>query len=134
MVLVNKADGDGYEPALETQRYYQSALSLFPPHPLPGWKVPCLAVSAVQDVGWESYWSAIMEMQALPGLANWIHHKRAGQRVSSFYRMLNQALLEHWSSTQSKSDHADLESALRAGHLSPAQAVSESLQAWGLEE
>jgi len=134
MVLVNKADGEGYESALETQRYYQSALSLFPPHALPGWKVPCLAISAVQEVGWESFWSAIKDLQAFPQLPDWIHHKRANQRVFSFYRMLNQALLEYWSSLHSKSTHADLESALRSGQLSPAQAVLESLRAWGFED
>ncbi|MBM3930969.1 MAG: methylmalonyl Co-A mutase-associated GTPase MeaB, partial [Sphingomonadales bacterium] len=134
MVLVNKADGEGYEPALETQRYYQSALSLFPPHSLPGWKVPCLAISAVQEVGWDSFWSAFEELQALPRLADWVHHKRANQRVFNFYRRLHQALLEHWTSTHSKSAYADLESALRSGQLSPAQAVSESLLAWGFED
>jgi len=134
MVLVNKADGEGYEPALETQRYYQSALSLFPPHSLPGWKVPCLAISAVQEVGWDSFWSAFEALRALPRLADWVHHKRADQRVFNFYRRLNQALLEHWSSSHSKSAYADLESALRSGQLSPAQAVSESLLAWGFED
>ncbi|NBV04758.1 MAG: hypothetical protein EBS08_03725 [Cytophagia bacterium] len=70
----------------------------------------------------------------MPRLADWVHHKRANQRVLNFYRRLNQALLEHWSLSHSKSAYADLESALRSGKLSPAQAVSESLMAWGFEE
>ncbi len=131
MVLVNKADGEGYEPATETQRYYQSALSLFPPHTLSGWKVPCLAISSVQDVGWDSYWRTMKDLNALPQLPDWIHNKRASQRVSTFHRMLSKALLEHWSSSHSTSGYDDLESALRSGQLSPAQAVSERLKVWG---
>ncbi|MBM3936398.1 MAG: methylmalonyl Co-A mutase-associated GTPase MeaB [Sphingomonadales bacterium] len=134
MVLVNKADSEGYEPALETQRYYQSALSLFPPHSLPGWKVPCLAISSVQEYGWENFWSTLKDLKALPELPDWIKNKRANQRVSSFQRMLNQALLEHWSSSQSRRTYLDLESDLRTGQISPSQAVWDRLKDWGLKE
>jgi LAO/AO transport system kinase len=134
MVLVNKADGEGHEPALETQRYYQSALSLFPPHSLAGWKVPCLVISSIQEFGWEKYWSVIGNLKNLPALPDWIHSKRAAQRVSSFHRMLNQALLEHWSSSQSNRTYLDLEQALKSGQISPTQAVWERLQEWGFED
>lgn len=134
MVLVNKADGEGYDPALETQRYYQSALTLFPPHSLPGWQVPCLAISSVQEFGWEDFWTLFGKLKVLPSLPDWIQSKRASQRVSSFRRMLYQALLEHWTSSTSNTTYEDLERDLISGRISPTQAVRERLKEWGFKE
>lgn len=134
MVLVNKADGEGLESALDTQRYYHSALTLFPPHSLPGWKVPCLAISSVHEFGWENFWSIIRGLKDMAELPDWINNKRAAQRVSSFHRMLNQALLEHWTSSQSSKTYLDLEQDLKSGQISPTQAVRERLQEWGFQD
>jgi len=54
-VLINKADGDGLEAALQTCSFYRSALALFPPHPLDGWKVPCLTMSAPKKQVWKIF-------------------------------------------------------------------------------
>ena len=91
-VLINKADGDGLEAALQTCSFYRSALALFPPHPLDGWKVPCLTMSALQETGLEDFWDTLHNLQALPGYEQWLRHKRSEQRVHQYRRKLNQAL------------------------------------------
>jgi LAO/AO transport system kinase len=134
MILINKADGEGLPSALETQRYYQSALSLFPPHALPGWRVPCMAISAVQDFGWDTFWDTFNNLKSLTQMSDWIQSKRAQQRVMCFYRLLNQALLEHWSSSQSTRTVKDLESGLRLGQISPFEALQNRLHDLGINE
>jgi len=131
-VLINKADGDGLEAALETASYYRSALALFPSHPLEGWKVPCLTVSALQERGMEDFWATIQALQALPAFVPWLRQKRSEQRVHQYRRKLNQAL---WAAMGEGSGSAlgpSIEERVRQGIDSPAAAVAKSLEALGL--
>jgi len=131
-VLINKADGDGLEAALQTCSFYRSALALFPPHPLDGWKVPCLTMSALQETGLEDFWDTLHNLQALPGYEQWLRHKRSEQRVHQYRRKLNQALWAAMGEGRGSELGPTIEDGVRNGHDSPASAVAKTMEALGL--
>jgi len=131
-VLINKADGDGLEAALETCSFYRSALALFPSHSLEGWKVPCLTMSALQETGLGDFWGTLQNLQALPAYEPWLRQKRSEQRVHQYRRKLNQAL---WAAMGEGRDSAlgpSIEEGVRQGEYSPASAVAKTMEALGL--
>ena len=131
-VLINKADGDGLEAALQTCSFYRSALALFPPHPLDGWKVPCLTMSALQETGLEDFWDTLHNLQALPGYEQWLRHQRSEQRVHQYRRKLNQALWAAMGEGRGSELGPSIEDGVRNGHDSPASAVAKTMEALGL--
>jgi len=132
-VLVNKADGDGIDAALETCSFYRSALALFPPHALEGWQVPCLTLSALKETGLDAFWSTLQTLQNLPGFDPWLRAKRSEQRIHQYRRKLNQTLWAVMGEGRGSEVGQTIEEGVRTGQYSPAAAVSKTMEALGLQ-
>jgi len=133
LVLINKADGDGRDSAAETCSFYRSALSLFPPHSLAGWTVPCQTVSALEGLGMEDFWSCLRGLKEHPGLQSWLHQKRSEQRLHQYRRKLNQALWTAMGERRGNQGGHEIEEGVRQGLYSPASGVRQTLRLLGLE-
>ncbi|MGA1665761.1 MAG: methylmalonyl Co-A mutase-associated GTPase MeaB [Bacteroidia bacterium] len=131
-VLINKADGVGRDSAAETCSYYRSALSLFPPHSLKGWSVPCQAISALEGLGMEDFWSGLQALKENPGLQSWLLQRRSEQRIHQYRRKLNQALWNAMGEGRGAKGGQEIEEGVRQGLYSPASGVRQTLQLLGL--
>jgi len=133
MLVVHKADGSGKEAALETLSYYRTALHLFPPHSLPGWQVPCMALSSVEEGGLEALWKQLDVLHKNPELPGWVRRRRQEQKVLHYRRKLETALSQHWLQSGRTISREAVENMVRQGSLSPVRAVDYTLQEWGIK-
>jgi LAO/AO transport system kinase len=115
LLVINKADGDNKPRALQAQRAYSSALHLFA-----ATAPPVLTCSALTREGVPELWQTIQSQAD--------RTRRPAQTLAWFEELLRQTLWQRF--------HADpaiqairpaLEAALRAGTLTPPQAVSKIL-------
>lgn len=112
VVAINKADGDNKQRAMEAQRAYSSALHLFA-----ATAPPVLTCSALSKDGIPELWQTI-QAKADPT-------RRPGQTLAWFEELLRQTLLQRFhADSRVQTLRRQLESALRAGTLSPPQAVA----------
>lgn len=115
LLAINKADGDNKQRALQAQRAYSSALHLFA-----ATAPPVLTCSALTKDGIPELWQTI-QSKADPT-------RRPAQTLAWFEDLLRQSLWQRFHAHPAvQTFRPQLEAALRAGILSPPQAVAQLL-------
>ncbi|MCM1969294.1 methylmalonyl Co-A mutase-associated GTPase MeaB [Streptomyces sp. G1] len=130
VLAVNKADGPHERDAKSAARELSSALRLM--HPADAaWTPPVLTCSARESTGLEEVWNRLEQHRVLLEAGGRLASKRAAQQVEWTWSMVHDELLERLRSNTAVRDLAPtLESAVRAGTLTPALAADRLLAAF----
>lgn len=129
VLLINKADGDARERALQAASTYRQALSLLRPH-AGGWRTPVLPVSALEGRGLDELRAQLAaHRQALLDAQAWEPQRRQ-QALRWTQRLLDQRLHDLFQAdprlAQVRRDALD---AVAAGELWPGAAAARMLDA-----
>jgi LAO/AO transport system kinase len=92
LIAVNKADGDGLQPARRAARQYQAALETVR-ESTPGWKPPVLTCSGLSSQGLEAIWETIETHATRLGATGELQRKRRRQLQSWMWSMVEEGLL-----------------------------------------
>jgi LAO/AO transport system kinase len=92
LLVINKADGNNVEKALQARTLYQGALHLFPPSPS-GWIPAALTASSVEGTGMEKILRSINAYMDLTRCNGYFHKKRAEQAVYWMRESINDHLV-----------------------------------------
>ena len=117
-LVINKADGDTAQVALQTQRQYASAVHLFSHDP--DWTPPVLTCSALEGTGLEEIWETAQRYVAGARESGRFEGRRTDQQLH-WFRSLTSAMLE---ATLDQDEavrrvRTELEAQVRGGELSP---------------
>ncbi|ADG78718.1 LAO/AO transport system ATPase OS=Tsukamurella paurometabola (strain ATCC 8368 / DSM / CCUG 35730 / CIP 100753 / JCM 10117 / KCTC 9821 / NBRC 16120 / NCIMB 702349 / NCTC 13040) OX=521096 GN=Tpau_2106 PE=3 SV=1 [Tsukamurella paurometabola] len=130
VVSVNKADGDHIVEARVAARELSSALRLI--HPRGSlWRPPVLTMSALEGTGVPEFWDAIVRHQRTLQEAGEFDRRRQQQQVDWTWTMVRDAVLARVErSAGVRSIRDEVETAVRAGGLTPALAAKRLLDAF----
>jgi LAO/AO transport system kinase len=130
LVLVNKADGELTAAAQRSVADYTSALGLIRP-PLPEWRVPVRAISALEGTGIREVWHDLERFRAtLQATTAW-SRRRAKQARSALWSEVGESLLERFRATPAVARRlAALEAEVMAGTQTPNAAARLLLSAF----
>ncbi|MFD9305467.1 methylmalonyl Co-A mutase-associated GTPase MeaB [Streptomyces sp. NPDC060048] len=130
VLAVNKADGPHERDARSAARELSSALRLM--HPADAaWTPPVLTCSARESTGLDEVWNRLEQHRKLLDADGRLQTKRAAQQVEWTWSMVRDELLERLRSSPAVRDLAPtLESAVRAGTLTPTLAANRLLTAF----
>ena len=131
VVVVNKADGDLLPAARRAMADYRHAVHLLrPKHP--GWQVPVLAASALEDTGVDEVWKAVEKLVARLREDEALDRLRAGQAVAWMWDEIRESLIDSFSHDAAVAERwSGIVEAVRAGRLSPTTAARRLLRAHG---
>jgi LAO/AO transport system kinase len=131
VVVVNKADGDLLPAARRAMADYRHAVHLLrPKHP--GWQVPVLAASALEDTGVDEVWKAVEKLVARLREDEALDRLRAGQAVAWMWDEIRESLIDSFSHDAAVAQGwSGTVEAVRAGRLSPTTAARRLLRAHG---
>ncbi|GAA2622471.1 methylmalonyl Co-A mutase-associated GTPase MeaB [Streptomyces spororaveus] len=131
VLAVNKADGPHERDAKAAARELAGALRLM--HPVDAaWTPPVLTCSARESTGLDEVWSRLEQHRTLLDAGGRLAAKRAAQQVEWTWSMVRDELLERLRADPSVRELApDLESAVRAGTVTPTSAADRILAAFG---
>ncbi|HEV7761080.1 MAG TPA: methylmalonyl Co-A mutase-associated GTPase MeaB [Acidimicrobiales bacterium] len=131
VVVVNKCDGDLQAAANRAVADYRHAVHLLrPKHP--GWEVPVLAVSALEGSGIDDVWSAVEQLEQHLRDTEALDELRAGQAVAWMTEEIRETLVDAFRRDAAVTARwGKVETAVRAGRLSPGSAARELLDAAG---
>ncbi|MFF2083166.1 methylmalonyl Co-A mutase-associated GTPase MeaB [Nocardia sp. NPDC058176] len=130
LVAVNKADGKHELEAKSAARELQGALRLIHPHDAL-WRPPVLTMSGLEGVGLEKFWDTVLEHRRVLTDAGEFAEKRRRQQVDWTWTMVHDQILRRLADNPNvKTMRAQVESAVRAGTLTPALAAEEILNAF----
>jgi LAO/AO transport system kinase len=91
LIIINKADGNNVEKAIQAQTQYQSALRLFPPPPS-GWTPHALTCSALEKTGLTEVLQEIENYLALTKANGYFAQRRREQARYRMYETINENL------------------------------------------
>nr|WSX49315.1 methylmalonyl Co-A mutase-associated GTPase MeaB [Streptomyces sp. NBC_00974] len=130
VLAVNKADGPHERDAKTAARELSGALRLM--HPVDAaWTPPVLTCSARESKGLDEVWNRLEQHRTLLEADGRLKTKRAAQQVEWTWSMVRDELLERLRSNPAVRDLAPaLESAVRAGSLTPTLAADRLLAAF----
>ncbi|WP_314248623.1 methylmalonyl Co-A mutase-associated GTPase MeaB [Streptomyces sp. DSM 40907] len=131
VLAVNKADGPHERDAKAAARELSGALRLM--HPVDAaWTPPVLTCSARESSGLDEVWSRLEQHRTLLDAGGRLAAKRAAQQVEWTWSMVRDELLERLRADPAVRELApDLESAVRAGAVTPTSAADRILAAFG---
>ncbi|MFD9477546.1 MULTISPECIES: methylmalonyl Co-A mutase-associated GTPase MeaB [Streptomyces] len=131
VLAVNKADGPHERDARAAARELSGALRLM--HPVDAaWTPPVLTCSARESTGLDEVWSRLEQHRTLLDAGGRLAAKRAAQQVEWTWSMVRDELLERLRADPAVRDLAPgLESAVRAGTVTPTSAADRILAAFG---
>ncbi|MCX4957469.1 methylmalonyl Co-A mutase-associated GTPase MeaB [Streptomyces virginiae] len=131
VLAVNKADGPHERDAKAAARELSGALRLM--HPVDAaWTPPVLTCSARESTGLDEVWSRLEQHRTLLDAGGRLAAKRAAQQVEWTWSMVRDELLERLRADPAVRELApDLESAVRAGTVTPTSAADRILAAFG---
>jgi LAO/AO transport system kinase len=134
LVLINKADGQLAAAAQRSAADYAGALGLIRP-PLPEWRVPVRAVSALEGSGIREVWHDVARFRAaLEQTGGW-SRRRAEQARAALWSEIGDSLLDRFHAAPAVAEHLDsLEERVMAGAETPAAAARKLLSAFFDEE
>jgi LAO/AO transport system kinase len=95
LVLVNKADGELAAAARRSAADYASAVQLLRP-PLPEWRVPVRAVSALEGIGIREVWDDVARFRAALKQSGAWSRRRAEQARAALWSEIRDSLLEQF--------------------------------------
>ena len=90
-ILINKADGDGFQPSKRTQETYRAAVRLFPPGPS-GWAAPVGICSALEKTGMEEAWRQVKAYERRARANEWFFQNRREQQLHWFRQQVRDRL------------------------------------------
>ncbi|HSJ21026.1 MAG TPA: methylmalonyl Co-A mutase-associated GTPase MeaB, partial [Nocardioidaceae bacterium] len=132
IIVVNKADGDLLPAARRAAVDHRHAVQLLRPR-YPGWTVPVLLASALEGTGIHEVWQAVERFERHLRSTKLLDRLRSEQSVAWMWSELRERLLDVFRHGERVAERlADIESAVRAGRLSPTTAAHELLAAHGL--
>ncbi|MDR0560926.1 MAG: methylmalonyl Co-A mutase-associated GTPase MeaB [Prevotellaceae bacterium] len=91
MIVINKADGNNHDRAMQAKAQYQSAMHLFPP-PASGWLPKAMTVSSIEKTGLENVWTSIEEYISVTKNNGFFASSRREQTKFWMYEAINEAL------------------------------------------
>lgn len=130
LVLVNKADGEFAAAARRAAADYAAALQLIRP-PLPEWRVPVRAVSALEGTGVAELWDDVARFRAaLEASGSWARRRRE-QALAALWSEIDDSLLEHFRVVPAVAGQlAAVEREVTAGRQTPSAAARTLLAAF----
>jgi LAO/AO transport system kinase len=132
LIAVNKADGDNLLRAKQAVQHYRNALRIIEPESL-GWRPPVLAVSALTGAGLPELWAAVDRHRERLEVSGELAAKRRRQQVAWMWSMLEDRLLRALKEQpRVQALLPELERAVADGRLTPALAVEQILDAFGV--
>ncbi|MGW0364748.1 methylmalonyl Co-A mutase-associated GTPase MeaB [Streptomyces sp. NPDC002990] len=131
VLAVNKADGPHERDAKAAARELSGALRLMQPADA-AWTPPVLTCSARESAGLDEVWNRLEQHRTLLEAGGRLAAKRAAQQVEWTWSMVRDELLERLRSDPAVRELApELESAVRAGAVTPTSAADRILSAFG---
>ncbi|PKL74698.1 MAG: methylmalonyl Co-A mutase-associated GTPase MeaB [Candidatus Melainabacteria bacterium HGW-Melainabacteria-1] len=94
-ILLNKADGENLPRTELARREFELSLKYLSPF-TPGWKVPVLMSSALQQQGIEALWQTIERFAEQTQSEGIFESQRSQQRVEWFAALLQEQILAQW--------------------------------------
>ncbi len=123
LVLVNKADGELAAAARRSAADYANALSLIRP-PIPGWRVPVRAVSALEGTGVRQVWDDIERFRTTLEASGAWARRRSEQARNALWSEIGDSLLDHFRAAPAVAQHlAAAEEAVVGGTCTPTAAA-----------
>jgi LAO/AO transport system kinase len=133
MIAVNKADGDNVTRARAAAVEYRMALHILSPRS-PNWSPPTMTYSGLTGDNVDKLWATVLEHRSRLTQSGEIAARRRDQQVKWMWAMFDESLRERIRSDPTLAQRLpQIESAVAAGTLSAALAVSEIAKALGLE-
>ena len=128
LVLINKADGDRLEAAVQAMQAYDRALHLFPPKP-GGWVPQACTCSALTGEGMPQIWQHIMQFAGLAQSSGWFNQNRREQARRWLRELLEKSLLDlFYHRPGAREAMQSMETAVVSAALSPSEAVRQLLE------
>jgi LAO/AO transport system kinase len=132
MIAVNKADGDNAARARHAAADYRAALSILAPAD-PAWLPPVILVSGLRDLGLDHLWAEVMRHRAILQGAGKLEAKRQEQQVQWLWTLFDDRLKARLTRDPGvRASLQTIEAEVRAGRLTPVNAVNALLAAVGL--
>jgi LAO/AO transport system kinase len=129
IVVVNKADGAHATEAKAAARELSAAIRLIYPRETL-WRPPVLTMSAVEGVGLRELWDTVLRHRDVLTGAGEFDARRRAQQVDWMWAMVRDAVLDRVMTHPAvKGIRADVERQVRDGHLTPALAAQQLLEA-----
>ena len=131
LVIVNKADGDLAPAAARTRGDYASAVHLLRPK-WNAWSTEVLACSALNGIGVSEVWDAVLSFTAAVATDGELKEARSAQATAWLWSEIGDTLIDRFrSDTKVATLLLGIEKSVAAGHITPAKAALELLQAFG---
>lgn len=129
-IVINKADGNNKERAMQAKAEYQNALHLFPPA-ASGWTPKVLTCSALKNSGLQDIWNLIADYRKQTFENRFWQYKRNEQAKHWMYETINEQLKNHFYQDKHRAQHIEqLEQQVLDGKISSFVAASEVLNAY----
>ncbi len=123
MIVINKADGENLNKAIQTSSQYKKAIHLFPASPS-GWKPDVITVSSLYHKGLNNLWNHIEKYQKITLQNGFFKKNRIQQLLYVFEETLQQGVFEHFFNQQKiKKQIEDIKSKILNGETSPYEAA-----------
>ncbi len=127
LLVINKADGNNVEKALQARTLYQGALRLFPPSPS-SWIPTALTASSMEGTGMEKILGSINSYMNLTRCNGYFHKKRAEQAVYWMRESINDYLVSRfYDNPRIKKALPVMEQKVKEGQTDSFRAASELL-------
>jgi hypothetical protein len=128
LVLVNKDDGEMRAAAAKSVSAARGALSLTRPR-APGWKIPVLSCSALEERGIAEAWKSLLECREYLDEGGYLQGRRADQARAWMWAETAESLLSSLRNHPLvKSSVPTLEAIVSAGELTPPSAARRLLE------
>jgi LAO/AO transport system kinase len=131
LVIVNKADGDLAPAAARTRGDYASAVHLLRPK-WNAWATEVLACSAINGIGVSEVWDAVVSFTAAVAADGELEEARSAQATAWLWSEIGDTLIDRFrSDTKVATLLPGIEKRVAAGHITPAKAALQLLEAFG---
>ena len=128
LLVINKADGNNVEKALQAKSLYQGALHLFPPSPS-GWIPTALTASSTEGTGMEKILESVTAYINLTRKNGYFEEKRAQQAIFWMRESINNHLISRfYDNPRIKKALPQMEQKVKEGQTDSFKAASELLK------
>ena len=132
MIAVTKADGDNERRADQAAAQYRAALHILTPAS-PNWSPPVITISSKENTGFDTLWQTIEAHRKALTASGELEAKRRDQAVAWLHDMVRARLERAFHTHKDVAQRLPaLEAQVRSGEMTPALAVQELMQIFGL--
>jgi LAO/AO transport system kinase len=133
MIAVTKADGDNENRANQAAAEYLAALHILTPAS-PNWSPPVITISSNENTGFDELWRQIEAHREALTKSGELAAKRRDQAVAWLHDMVRSRLEQAFRGHKGVAKRLpELETMVRAGEVTPALAVQELMEIFGLK-